>query len=122
MNRRLLTIAAAVAATLVVWLAAVPILGVELAAQTGGGTIEVGPGAVVIATVVAGLAGWALLALLERLTPRARVIWTAIAAAVLVLSMLGPLGGIGAASQLTLALMHLAAGAVIIAGLRGQKA
>lgn len=122
MNRRLLTIAAAVAATLAVWLAAVPILGVELAARAGGRTIEVGPGAVVIATVVAGLAGWALLALLERLTLRARAIWTAIAAAVLVLSMLGPLGGIGAASQLTLALMHLAAGAVVIAGLRGQKA
>ncbi|GAA4508852.1 MULTISPECIES: DUF6069 family protein [Nonomuraea] len=119
MTRRLPTIAVAVAATLAVWLVAVPIAGVDLAARGGAGTIAVGPVAVVIATAVAGLAGWALLAVLERLTRRARAIWTAVAAAVLVLSLLGPLGGVNAGSQLTLALMHLAAGAVIIFGMRG---
>ncbi|MFG1946786.1 DUF6069 family protein [Nonomuraea sp. NPDC048826] len=121
MSTRIAPIGIAVAATLAIWVVAVPIAGVELAARTGAALTEVGPVAVVVATVVAGLAGWGLLALLERLTRRARTLWTWIAAVVLVLSLAGPLGGVNPASQITLALMHLAAGAVIILGMRGTE-
>ena len=65
--------------------------------------------------LLAGLAGWALLDLLERFTAHARRIWTATALVVLEVSLLGPLGAaVGAAATVVLTAMHLAAGAVLI--------
>jgi hypothetical protein len=70
---------------------------------------------VVLVTALAGLAAWGLLALLERMTDRARAIWPMIAIAVLLLSLLGPLGsGVGTSSKVVLALLHLGAGATLI--------
>ncbi|MEH0845411.1 DUF6069 family protein [Micromonospora sp. CPCC 205711] len=115
---RALAVLAATVAALVVWVVAVPLAGVDLVARSGAADRRVGPGAVVVTTVVAGLAGWALLALLERLTGRARVVWTGIAVAVLLVSLLGPLtGGVGAPATVTLLVLHLAAG-LLIPGLR----
>ncbi|MFD6415203.1 DUF6069 family protein [Streptomyces sp. NPDC060194] len=75
--------------------------------------------AVVIATVPASLAGWGLLALLERFTAEAATAWTAVALAVLALSTapifapdLTPDAGI------TLSLLHLAVGAILIPAFR----
>lgn len=116
---RLLAVLAATVATLVVWAVADPLIGVELAVRGGGGDQRITPVAVALATVVAGLAGWALLALLERFTNRPRPVWTAVALGVLVLSLLGPLGGgVGTAAKVALVLMHLAAAAVLIPLLR----
>jgi hypothetical protein len=70
---------------------------------------------VIAVTLVAGLAAWGLLALLERVTGNAKTIWTAIAVVVLVLSLLGPIGsGVGTSSKIALALMHAGAAATII--------
>ncbi|WP_319460719.1 DUF6069 family protein [Micromonospora sp. RTP1Z1] len=111
---RALAVLVATAAALAVWVVAVPLAGVELAVDNGGTEQPVGPGAVAVAALLAGLAGWALLALLERFTRRARSIFTWVAAAVLLVSMLAPLsGGVGAAAKLTLALMHLSAALVV---------
>jgi hypothetical protein len=67
-------------------------------------------------------AGWASPALLERLTARARTIWTVIAVAVLMLSLLaGPAAGITSGAKAGLALLHLAVGVVVIGGLRGSN-
>jgi peptidoglycan/LPS O-acetylase OafA/YrhL len=61
------------------------------------------------------LAGWALLAALERLTPQARGAWTLVALVILALSLAGPLGGgTTTAAKTALACMHLAAAAVLI--------
>ena len=90
---RLLTVLAATVATLLGWVIAVPLAGVELTARTGSDVQRVTPVAVAVSTLLAGLAGWALLALLERLTARARTVWTVVAALVLLVSLLGPLGG-----------------------------
>lgn len=88
---RLLTVLAATAATLLGWVVAVPLAGVELAARGGDGAAQrVTPVAVAVSTLLAGLAGWASLALLERLTARARPVWTVVAVLVLALSLLGP--------------------------------
>jgi hypothetical protein len=67
-------------------------------------------------SLLAPLAGWALLALLERFTGKAKTIWTAIAVAVLVISYGGPLlgAGIPGSSRLTLALLHTAVGLIVI--------
>ncbi|MET8067709.1 DUF6069 family protein [Micromonospora sp. NPDC005686] len=120
---RLLTVLAATAATLLGWVVAVPVGGVELIARTGSTDQRVTPVAVVVSTLLAGLAGWALLALLERVTARPRTAWTVVAVLVLPVSVLGPLGGgVGRAATLTLVVLHLVAGAVLITGLRRTAA
>ncbi|MBQ0993059.1 hypothetical protein KBX08_23580 [Micromonospora sp. H61] len=71
-----------------------------------------------MATAVAALAGWALLAVLERRTNRSRVWWTSIAVAVLLLSLVvGPPSGVGGGAKATLALLHLSVGVILILGL-----
>jgi hypothetical protein len=119
-SRRGLTVAAAVLAAVIVWLIAVPVAGIDLLVRPGGGaTQQVGVGSVVAVSLLAALLGWGLLAMLERLLPaRARTVWTVAAGVVLVLSLAGPLtGGTTPAVAATLALMHLAVGAVLIIGL-----
>jgi hypothetical protein len=65
--------------------------------------------------VAAALLGWLLLALLERRTPHARLLWTTCALAALAASLALPL----AAAMTTLAVaglivMHLSVGAAVI--------
>lgn len=111
---RALAVLVATAAALAAWVVAVPLAGVDLAVRNGGTEQPVGPGAVAISALLAGLAAWALLAVLERFTRRARSIWTGVAVAVLLVSMVAPLsGGVGTAAKLTLVLMHLAVALVI---------
>ncbi|WP_248958257.1 DUF6069 family protein [Sphaerisporangium perillae] len=115
---RALAVAGAAVAGLAVWAVADPVAGVDLAVRlngTAGAVDRVGPAAVVITSVLAGLAGWALLALLERLTRRGTSTWTVVALVVLVLSLAGPLAsGVTAAAKIALLCMHLAVGAVLI--------
>jgi Family of unknown function (DUF6069) len=74
------------------------------------------PLAVAAGPLLAGMSGWALLAVLERRTVRPRRVWTAVALAVLAVSLVNPLvGGAGAASVRALVTMHVVTGAVLIA-------
>jgi hypothetical protein len=69
-------------------------------------------------TVAASLLGWLLLAQLERRTPHARLIWTAIALAALAASLALPLAaGTTSAAVAGLIVMHLTVGAVVIPAL-----
>jgi hypothetical protein len=112
---RALAVAAAASATFTVWTLAHPIAGTDLIVDTGSGPTTVTPAAVVLSTIVAGLAAWAVLAIAERFVRRAAEVWSWIAGAVLVISLLGPLGSaVGAAATVALVAMHLAAGAVLI--------
>ena len=115
---RLLIVAAAAMATSLVWVVASAPLGLELS-QPGFGTQP--PEAlpiwwVAVITVVAGLAGWGVLAIIERVMSRPAVVWLAVSLVALVLSLGGPASGegVGAANRLALVAMHLAAGAVLI--------
>jgi hypothetical protein len=117
-HTRLLAVVGTAAAALAVWTVAVPLAGVDLTVRTGGGgdTRQIGSGDVVLVSLLAGLAGLALLMLLERFTAHPRRTWTATALVVLVLSLLGPLGaGVSTAATVSLAGMHLAAASVLIA-------
>jgi Family of unknown function (DUF6069) len=114
---RPLIVLGAAAATLTVWVVAHALDGVELRVRLGSGTDgqAVGPAAVALATIVAGLAGWVLLAALERFTPRARGLWTVAATVGPVVSLAGPLGsGVTTGAKLSLMGMHLAAAAILI--------
>jgi hypothetical protein len=96
--------------------------GVDLAVTSGDSTRPITVGAVVVAAAVAALAGWALLAAVERLTNRPRVWWTSIAVVVLLLSLLlGPPSGVGGGATATLALLHLSVGVVLILGLPSSR-
>ncbi|MFG3640826.1 DUF6069 family protein [Micromonospora sp. NPDC047762] len=92
--------------------------GVDLAVRSANSTRQITVAAVIVATAVAALAGWALLAVLERRINRSRVWWTSIAVAVLLLSLvLGPPSGVGGGAKATLALLHLSVGVILILGL-----
>jgi Family of unknown function (DUF6069) len=122
-----LAVIAAVLAALAVWLVTDPLLGVDLAAPTGPGSEEllsITPVLVAGTSLIIALAGWGLLALLERFTARPRTIWTAIAVLVGLLSLAGPLSTIArttVANGLSLALMHLAVAAVLIPAWRPPR-
>ncbi|TQM15299.1 DUF6069 family protein [Pseudonocardia kunmingensis] len=110
-------VAAAVLAALAVWVLAVPVLGITPAAAPIGGPVQVvGPVAVAVGPLCAGLSGWALLAVLERRVARPRRTWTVVALVVLVLSLVTPLlGGVSPAATGALVAMHVVAGGVLIA-------
>jgi hypothetical protein len=112
-----------VAGTLAVWLFA-HLAGVDLTVRTGAAnTQHVGPASVALASLIAGLAAWGLLATLERIASRPRVAFTMIALAALVVSLTGPIGlGVTAAATVTLACMHLTAAAVLIPGMARSTA
>ncbi|MFE2644765.1 DUF6069 family protein [Streptomyces nigra] len=117
--RRAVACALAAVAPVLVWLVADPLLGHRLRITDGDRTLDIGAGPIVSVALLASLAGWALLAALERSgVRRARAVWTGVAVAVLVVSFLPLTGdGMDAGTRVTLALMHMAVAVVLIPGL-----
>jgi hypothetical protein len=114
---RPIAVALGVLAALAVWgLSALVGVDVRQPAFGTGMPQDLTAGPVVVASVVAGLAAWLALALLERLTRHARAVWVALATLVLVVSLGAPLSGRGidGGSRLVLALLHLTVGALLI--------
>jgi hypothetical protein len=119
---RALTVAGAVVAAVLGWALLAPVAGLDLIVTVGTGQQRLGIAAVIAATLVVGLAGWGLRALLDRLTGRARTVWTVIAAIVLVLSLLGPAGSaVGGGTVVALIGLHLLVGLVLLLGLRAGR-
>lgn len=108
----------AVAAAVAVWVVTTQLLGVRLRVGTGTHAQSVGVAPVAGVTLLAALAGWALLALLEHRTAKARGTWTAVAVGVLLLSIAGPLSASTGAAKASLAAHHAAVAAVVILGMR----
>lgn len=106
----------ATGATLAVW-AVARLLGIGLTVRlaASGPELPVDPSVVVIVSVLAGAAGWLVLAGLERLTAWARWPWLGLAVVALAASLLGPLGaGTTTGARVSLAAMHVLAAAVLI--------
>lgn len=106
----------ATGATLAVWVLA-RLLGIGLIVRLvpSGPELAVYPSVVVIVSVLAGAAGWLVLAGLERLTARARWPWLGLAVVALAVSLAGPLGaGTTTGARLSLAAMHVLAAAILI--------
>ncbi|HVM13252.1 MAG TPA: PPOX class F420-dependent oxidoreductase [Egibacteraceae bacterium] len=114
---RLVAVTGAVTAALTVWAATEILLGVDLRSPAFGAqpSHDIGAANVVVAATAASLAGWVFLAVLERFTSRARVVWTVTALLVLLVSLGSPLGGEGISPVIQAALvsMHLAVAAVL---------
>lgn len=92
------------------------VLGLGL--QAGGRTVTLP--AVLIASAVAALAGWSLLALLSRVTAHPRRSWTVIALTTLVISLAGPLSAGSLPTILALISLHLTVGTTVITVLRDR--
>jgi hypothetical protein len=73
--------------------------------------------------LAASLAGWGVLAVLQRTTIHARALWTSLALAALLASF-GPVGIVetSGGTRAFLALMHITVATVLILGLRGSLA
>jgi hypothetical protein len=115
---RPIAVALGVLAALAVWGISELVFGVDVRQPAFGTGMpqDLTAGPVMVASVVAGLAAWLALALLERLTRHARAVWVALATLVLVVSLGAPLSGRGidGGSRLVLALLHLTVGALLI--------
>src|SRR5258708_30552925 len=86
-RNRILGVAGATLAAVAVWAIEVPLLGIRLETQFGNAAPQgVGIAAVVVSSLAGSLAGWGLLAILERRFTRARPIWTRIPITVLPVS------------------------------------
>ncbi|WP_051571383.1 DUF6069 family protein [Cryptosporangium arvum] len=113
---RALAVLGSTAAAVAGWVVIGPIAGADLVVEGNNGrTITVGVGAVIFLSVLAGLVAWALLALLERFTSRARPIWVALAAVGLLLSF-APLTGSEASTgtRVGLGLLHVLVAAILV--------
>jgi Family of unknown function (DUF6069) len=115
---RLVAVALGVLAAVAVWIVSEQVLGVDVREPAFGAEAPnaIGAGQVVVASVVAGLAAWLALAILERLTRHARTAWVALASVVLAVSLGAPLSGRGidGGSRLVLAMLHLTVGLLLI--------
>jgi uncharacterized protein DUF6069 len=115
-------VAIAAAATGLAW-----ILGrlarVDYIADTPTGTRQITLALTVVATVAAGMAGWVVIALLERYTSSPRRVWIALTLVVLVVSIV-PIFWTAAtlSTQLMLAALHCVAAAVLIPALPQRHA
>lgn len=118
-----LAVAGATAAAAVPW-AVAALAGADLEVTSGGWTMDVGLPLVLGAALVVSLAGWGLLALLQRRRPGdARRVWTIVAVTVLLLSLAGLLtADATTTTRVYLAHMHVAVGLVLIPGLRRAAA
>lgn len=94
--------------------------GIELKiTQSGQAPMVIGLPLVVATALAASLAGWAVLAVLQRMTGHARALWTGLALAAL-LASLGPIAIVETTTEthIVLALMHVIVAVVLILGLR----
>jgi hypothetical protein len=114
---RAAAIGAAAVGALLIWVIAHPVAGIDLVEGSGGNAQTIGPAAVLLVSVIVGLAAIGLAALLTRVLDRSRRTWLMIAVLVLVVSLTGPLGAATLGAGLALAAMHLVVGATLIVGI-----
>jgi len=99
---------------LLAWTALVFGAGAHLEVSQGDRRQAIGATEVAMAAIVVGLLGWALLALLEHWTRRARRVWTGVAALVLLVSLAGPMASPTSAGRAGLIALHLVVGGSLI--------
>jgi peptidoglycan/LPS O-acetylase OafA/YrhL len=118
-KRRAIAVGGAALAPTAGWLLA-QATGVELEVTVAGQPpMVIGLPLVVATALAASLAGWAALAILQRMTGHARGLWTSLAIAAL-LASLGPVAIVETTTEtrILLALMHAIVAIVLILGLR----
>ena len=120
-GRDLAVVALALVAAGLTWVLLDVALDVSLVAASGDGTTDVGIGAVLVSTLLAGIAAAALLWLMEARLARGRTVWTVLAVVTLLLSFMGPASGETTAAVLGLGLLHVVVGASLVGGLLAAR-
>jgi len=118
-RQRLLTVAGGTLGALAVWAVAEWIVGLDLrtpAFSSEQPSQELTAGLVAVASAIGGLAGWGVLAVLERFTTNPRRAWAVVASIALLASLSAPLSGTGvtAGDRIAMIGMHLAVAAVVV--------
>ena len=111
-------VAAAITVALAIW-ALARLLDVELTAGKGAAASTVGAGDVLVTALLAGLAAWGVHALLAR--RGAARWWPFVGSTALAVSVIGPTWLADGLAAVVLIAMHLAVGAVLIAGFAGAR-
>ena len=115
---RLLAIVGGVLVAEVLWAVAEFVFGLHLQAPASNdyAPMDLGPVFVGVTAAVLALVGWAVLAILERVTSHARVVWLLLAPFALLASLVMPLSGTGVsdANRAVLVLMHIGVAAALI--------
>jgi Family of unknown function (DUF6069) len=115
---RLLAIVGGVVVAEVLWAVAELGFGLHLQAPASNDypPMDLCPVFVGVTAAVLSLVGWVVLAVLERLTSHARVVWLLLAPFALLASLAMPLGGTGVsdANRAVLVLMHIGVAAALI--------
>ncbi|MCI2975058.1 MAG: DUF6069 family protein [Ferrimicrobium sp.] len=115
MKMRMFAVHNGVLAAIIVWVVEVHVLGIHLGIRFGtGAATTLGLGQIIGVSLAASLAGWALLAIMERKFAQPRVAWTVIAVGALVLSLGLPFAATTTAAMVGLIIMHLSVGAGVI--------
>ena len=117
-RRRIDVIGFTVGIALIWWAILSRAFGIDLVAKQGS-VMHINGVSVFVASLFVSVAGWGLLAILERRTVNARAVWTVVATIFCITSLGSPLlNGIGTDAKLALASLHLVVGACVILGLR----
>ncbi len=113
LKRRVFAVHNAVVAAVVVWAIEVHVLGITLGTQFGSAAATtLGIAQIIGVTLFVSLAGWALLAFMERRLSRAATPWTVIAVGVLLASLALPLfATTSTASMIGLIIVHFSVAA-----------
>ena len=117
--RRALTVLVAALAALTTWFVVMEVAGVDLVVRAGGAVDRITALPVVLASTAAALAGWGVLAVLERVTRHPARTWAA-GAGLLTLVSLQPVlapSDTAADARAGLAALHLVVAAVVVVGL-----
>jgi Family of unknown function (DUF6069) len=115
---RLLAIVGGALVAEVLWAVAELGFGLHLQAPASNDypPMDLGPVFVGVTAAVLALVGWAVLAVLERVTSHARVVWLLLAPVALLVSLVMPLSGTGVSdtNRAVLVLMHIGVAAALI--------
>ena len=117
-RRSAAVVAAAIAVALAIWTLA-RLLDVELTVGNGADASQVGATDVLVTALLAGLAAWGVHALLVR--RGAARWWPFVGSTALAVSVIGPTWLADGLAAVVLIGMHLAVGAVLIAGFAGVR-
>lgn len=118
--RRALTVVMAVAAAAIAFVIEQAVVSEPFTVEFSGGAAQtVGIGSVLVSAAVSSLLGWAAVAFLEKVAAgKAKLLWTILAVAVLLISFGGPLGAVAATStKVCLVFLHVLVGAILISRL-----
>ncbi len=110
------TVLAAQLTAAAVYVAAVPIAGVDLTARSGDSIVTIDFSLVMGVSLIAGVVALLWLVALRRLTSRPDRNWAISAAIVLVVSMAGPAGASSVGAGIALACMHIGFAGVLAVG------